>query len=47
MFINLLDINLQEQILNSSDKMMDIKATLEMSMKEGPKIYKMIWQIGK
>ena len=36
MFINLLDFNLQEQILNSCDKTMDIKATLEMIMKEGP-----------
>ena len=36
MFINLLDINLQEQILNSCDKTMDIKATLETIMKEGP-----------
>ena len=36
MFINLLDINLQEWILNSCDKTMDIKATLEMIMKEGP-----------
>ena len=35
MFINLLDINLQEQILNSCDKTMDIKTTLEMIMKEG------------
>ena len=36
MFINLLDTNLQEQILNSCDKTMDIKATLETIMKEGP-----------
>ena len=36
MFINLLDINLQEQILNSSDKTTDIKTTLETIMKEGP-----------
>ena len=35
MFINLLDINLQEQILSSSDKTMDIKITLETIMKEG------------
>ena len=35
MFINLLDIDLQEWILNSSDKMADIKTTLEMIMKEG------------
>ena len=36
MFINLLDINLQERILNCCDKTMDIKTTLEMIMKEGP-----------
>ena len=36
MFINLIDINLQERILNSSDKMTDIKTTLETIMKEGP-----------
>ena len=36
MFINLLDTNLQERILNSCDKTMDIKATLETIMKEGP-----------
>ena len=36
MFINLLDINLQEQILNSSDKMTDIQTTLETIIKEGP-----------
>ena len=36
MFINLLDINLQERILNSCNKTMDIKTTLEMIMKEGP-----------
>ena len=36
MFINLLDINLQEQILNSCNKTMDIKTTLETIMKEGP-----------
>ena len=36
MFINLLDIDLQEWISNSSDKMMDIKTTLETIMKEGP-----------
>ena len=36
MFINLIDIDLQEQILNSSDKMTDIKTTLETIMKEGP-----------
>ena len=36
MFINLLDIDLQEQILNSCDKTMDIKAMLETIMKEGP-----------
>ena len=36
MFINLLDINFQEWILNSSDKMMDIKTMLETIMKEGP-----------
>ena len=35
MFINLLDTNLQEQILNSYNKTMDIKATLETIMKEG------------
>ena len=35
MFINLLDIDLQERILNSSDKMTDIKTTLETIMKEG------------
>ena len=35
MFINLMDVDLQEWILNSSDKMMDIKATLETIMKEG------------
>ena len=47
MFINLLDIDLQEQILNSSDKMMDIKTALETIMKEIQQIYKMIWQIGR
>ena len=36
MFINLLDIDLQERILNSSDKTTDIKTTLETIMKEGP-----------
>ena len=36
MFINLMDIDLQEWILNSSDKMTDIKTTLETIMKEGP-----------
>ena len=36
MFINLLDTNLQERILNSYDKTMDIKETLETIMKEGP-----------
>ena len=36
MFINLLDINLQEWILNSCDKTMDIKTTLETIMTEGP-----------
>ena len=36
MFINLLDINLQEWILDSSDKTTDIKTTLETIMKEGP-----------
>ena len=36
MFINFLDIDLQEWILNSSDKMTDIKTTLETIMKEGP-----------
>ena len=36
MFINLLDIDLQEWILNSSDKTTDIKTTLETIMKEGP-----------
>ena len=35
MFINLLDTNLQERILNSCDKTMDIKATLETIMKKG------------
>ena len=35
MFINFLDIDLQEWILNSSDKMTDIKSTLETIMKEG------------
>ena len=35
MFINLLDIDLQERILNSSDKMTDIKTTLEIIIKEG------------
>ena len=36
MFINLLDINLQEWILNSSDKMMDIKITSETIIEKGP-----------
>ena len=36
MFINLLDIDLQERILNSCDRTMDIKATLETIIKEGP-----------
>ena len=36
MFINLIDIDLQERILNSSDKTTDIKTTLETIMKEGP-----------
>ena len=36
MFINLLDIDLQERMLNSSDKTTDIKTTLETIMKEGP-----------
>ena len=36
MFINLLDTDLQEWILNSSDKTTDIKTTLETIMKEGP-----------
>ena len=36
MFINLIDIDLQEWILNSSDKTTDIKTTLETIMKEGP-----------
>ena len=35
MFINLMDIDLQEWILNSSDKTTDIKTTLETIMKEG------------
>ena len=35
MLINLMDVDLQEWILNSSDKMTDIKATLETIMKEG------------
>ena len=36
MFINFMDIDLQEQILNSSDKMKDIKTTLETIMNDGP-----------
>ena len=36
MFISLLDIDLQEWILNSSDKTTDIKTALETIMKEGP-----------
>ena len=36
MFINLMDIDLQEWILNSSDKTTDIKTTLETIMQEGP-----------
>ena len=36
MFFNLLDIDHQARILNSCDKTMDIKATPEMIMKEGP-----------
>jgi hypothetical protein len=47
LFINLLDMELQERILNGKELDLDVKNAIETLMEEGPTSLKMIFKIGK
>jgi hypothetical protein len=47
LFINLLDTELQEQILNGKELDLDVKNAIETLMEEGPTSWKMIFKTGR